>query len=284
MHEPSHVPPTARSLETATIRVRLPAKYDARDACGLLVYVSPAPDTDTIPGFMFQAADELGLIVVAVRRIGNRMPASDRWQLVFDSVATASERYLVDPRRVYVTGVSGGAHITCQTCICFPDVFAGGVPIVAMSAYEHVPTGTGQYYQGNFGRPKRELLELAKKRRLAAITGKGDGNHNSVITLTKFFEKEGLDVRVSDYADMGHEAPTAERFAESLKWVDGPYRTMRETEVVQAELQLRRAMEDTTLKPEAKVAALVEVTKVGPWTPAAWKAVGEIEPGLVKGR
>jgi hypothetical protein len=54
--------------------------------------------------------------------------------------------------------------------------------------------------------------------------------------------------------------------------VDEPYRTVREREIKAAEDALAKVTANTALSGEAKKAALVEVTKLGPWTPAAWKA------------
>ena len=78
---------------------------------------------------MLEALDELGLIAVGVERAGNRRVFSERAQLMLDVIETARRRFHVDPRRIYMTGMSGGGRVTSAFSVCFPDVIRGSVPI-----------------------------------------------------------------------------------------------------------------------------------------------------------
>lgn len=259
---------TKRDLSTETLLIRLPKSYSARRPVGVLVYVDPSETAD-IYDALHAAADELGLIIVAAQKTGNDVYATDRWQLVLDGLATVQERYLVDPRRVYITGISGGGQISTHMVICFPDLFAGAVPIVALGSYENIPTGTGKMWQGTFGKPKPAVLKVAQTRRIAAITGDQDFNQKIIHLAADVLTKDGFNVRVDDYKDMGHGAPTAPRFTEALKWVDEPYRKVREAEEKDAQEAVKKAL---ALKDDARKQALVEVTRQAPWSEAAWQA------------
>jgi hypothetical protein len=276
---PTRLDPTKRDLDAETLLVRLPAEFEAKAAHGVLVYVDPTTRGD-LHRFMHPVADELGLIIVGAKRTGNEVYAPDRWQLAMDCVASVSERYLVDPRRVYICGISGGGQITTHMWLCFPDVFSGAVPMVALGAYQNIPIGNGTMWAATFGKPKAEYFRVARGQKCAAITGAQDFNQRPVNAAAEVMKRDGLNVRVDDYEDMGHTAPTAERFGDALKWVDEAYRTRREMEKAEAELRLKTVLENTSLKEEERRAALVEVTRVGAWTAAAWRAVAELEPGL----
>lgn len=262
---------TDRLLEMNPLHIRLPRGFDARLSHGLLVYIDPTP-ISKVHDFMHAVADELGLIIVAPEKVGNRVYAPDRWQAALDAVATVSARLRVDPRRVYITGISGGGQISTHMCLCFPEVFAGAVPIVALGSYENIPIGNGTMWQGTFGKPRREVLAIAKQRRLCAITGGKDFNQRVVHEGARILTRDGINIRVNDFADMGHEAPTAARFAEALRWVDEPFRTRQATDLAAAELLLQSTLENAALKEEARRASLVQVTRVAPWSPPAWRA------------
>jgi hypothetical protein len=260
-----------RDLSSEPLRVRLPKDYDPRRAYGVIVYIDPGEHADIYQPF-HGAADELGFIMVAAVNTGNDVHRAIRYQLALDGLATISERYLVDPRRVYAAGISGGGQISTHLWLCMPDIFMGAVPMVALASYENIPADFGKYWMATVAKPTAKLLNMAKAHRCAAMTGAKDFNEKIIQDAAKLLVRDGFKVQVYDYPDMGHTAPRAERFTEALKWVDEPYRAVRDRETKAAEDALARVVANTSWTGEARKAALVEVTKVGPWTPAAWKA------------
>lgn len=268
------VPPVKRDLTAASIAARLPNNYDPRNPAGLLVWVSPTNSGHAPPPF-FAAADELNLVIVGPAGAGNECPVADRYQLVFDSVATACERYHIDPRRIYITGVSGGGKISSVLWACFPEIFSGSIPIVGLACYENIPIGNGKVWPGLFSKPETRLFDILKPHRAAAMTGPKDFNYEPILAAAKVLNRDGLDVKVFEYPDMGHTLPKPERFTEAMRWIDEPYRQKREAEIAKAQALYDKAIEAqaSTTDPIKRRAALIEVTAAGPWTPAAWKAV-----------
>ncbi len=187
-----------------------------------------------------------------------------------------SERYLVDPRRVYITGVSGGGQISTHLWLCFLDVFTGAIPIVALGSYENIPAGEGKIWPATFSKPVAKLFKLAEGHRCAAMTGGKDMNEKPVNGAAESLKRDGLKVKVYDYPDMGHTVPTAERFTEAVKWVDEPYMAAAAGGGEGGGGGVGEGV-DASLTGTAREAALVEVTRVGPWTAAAWKAVEMME-------
>ncbi|HYD02030.1 MAG TPA: hypothetical protein VEB22_12450, partial [Phycisphaerales bacterium] len=115
-----------------------------------------------------------------------------------------------------------------------------------------------------------------RTRRIGVITGPADFNYDEIVAATKGMAVDDLQVRVFEH-EMGHRLPTAEWFAQTLRWVDEPYRDALAKEAAEAQ----RLLEGYTRKhgeaaPAPKDARardeLVKVTRVGPWSPAAWRA------------
>lgn len=255
--------------------VRTPREYDPRSPAGLLVWVSAGERGDIPEGF-FPALDELGLVVISAENSGNTRPVNDRIQLALDGAATAQTRFHIDPSRIYIAGISGGAKIATMAWGCFPDVFAGAVAIVGLASYKDTPAGREGIWPALFAQPRGEMFQLLTSHRLAAMTGPPDFNYRNMLPMAEAMRRDGLEIRIFDYADMGHTLPTPERFSEALRWVDEPARASRSEACARAQHMLEEFLavhpakgpfDDTALR------SLDAVMNAAPWSPAAWKAV-----------
>lgn len=265
---------TTRSLAESKFVARLPRSYDTQTPAGLLVLVSPSPGAH-VPLAFEQALDELGIIAITFDSAGNATPAANRYQWAFDCIANATDRFHIDPRRIYITGMSGGGRVASILWGCFPDVFAGSVPIVGLSTYAPVPNGVGQFWPQGYVKPDSSLWRLLQTRRMGAVTGFPDFNYPEMTAAAKLMQRDKLPVRVFEYDDMGHEMPTPERFLSVLTWVDEPYRQARAKEVETADRLMREATARYKIIDPANAdqrRALAAVTRAGPWTAPAWQA------------
>jgi predicted esterase len=260
-----------RDLDTEPLHIRVPKNYDPKVPCGVLVYIDPGEKGGIYPNFC-PAADELGFIIVAAENTGNGVYREIRYQLALDGLANVAERYLIDPRRVYAMGISGGGQISTHLWLGFPDIFTGAIPIVALASYEDIPAGPGKRWAATLKKPVPKLLKMAIPHRCAAMTGGQDFNETIIGDAAKLLVRDGFNVHVYDYPDMGHQAPKADRFTDALKWVDEPYQTLREKEVKAAADALAKIESEDSLVGDARKKALIEVTRIGPWSPAAWRA------------
>lgn len=274
-----------RVLGEDPISVRLPRGYDPARPAGLLVWVSPTRD-GSIPGQFFDALDELYMICIGAHHSGNTRLVNTRYQLALDGIATASERYHIDPERIYVTGMSGGGRVSSMLAACFPDVFAGSVPIVGMSIYEITNRGDGAKWNRGYYRPPAKLFRLFRKRRMAPMGGERDINYGEMRAAVRVLERDRVPVRFFEYDDMSHEMPRADRFAAALAWVDEPYREAARERRERAALLLERyarqygglggdGSEGGAGEPgsdEAR-ALLLKVMGSAPWSGPAWSAL-----------
>jgi hypothetical protein len=272
-----------RELDKETLHCRLPRDYDPRRPAGLLVWIDPGMSGKT-PGCFVPALDELNLVFVGAADAGNNRLVSNREQLALDGVATVSRRFHIDPRRVYITGMSGGGRVSAMMLACFPDVFTGAVPIVGLSCHEAVPTGMGQFWPRGYVRPGSDMWNLFRKRRMGAITGSKDFNQVEMQHATDILRRDGAAIRLWDIEHMAHELPTAAVFSEAMKWVDEPWQLEHQKEREAAkkawdQVSGRVGRDGGGSPDEATHRLLVKVTEAGPWTEEAWKAAGALGLG-----
>lgn len=266
--------PPRRVLDEQVMIARMPRGWTPRTMPGLLVWIDPS-DMGTPPPQLHDAADQLNLILVGARGMGNETHLCERLQLALDCVATCCERFAVDQGRVYVTGFSGGGRMSSWLWGCFPDIFAGAAPICGLDSYKRAIGPRREVYPAWYDKAEGVLGKALRTRRLAPITGAIDMNHDPVLAYAKGLERDGLAVRVFDYPDMGHELPSAQRFAEAMAWVD----ELAQRAVIDGRATARLRLADYLLsagdrapQTEAEREALVEITRLSPWSEEAWKA------------
>ena len=265
-----------RVLVDETMHVRLPRGYDPRTPAGLLIWSSPSP-RGSIPRVFGTALDELNLVCIGSDNTGNDRDVPDKFQMVFDAVATARQRFHIDDRRIYITGMSGGGKVASILAMCFPDVFAGAIPIVGFGCYSTLDDSWAEHRNAYFAEPRGRLLQLARTHRMALLSGPPDFNYAEMTARAARLESDGFrNIRFFSDPDMAHVMPTPKRFAEAMRWVDEPWQQARQQERTQAETLLRAyldAREDPAPVSVADRAALSAVTEAGPWTQAAWRAL-----------
>lgn len=279
------IDPCRRSIgkdKPPDIWIRLPAarKEKRPRAAGVLVWVDASPSGQP-PQPLFAACDELNLIVAGSPDAGNDVSNGDRFQRVMDTLATIESHAPIDHRRVYISGISGGGRVSSGVAVCFADVFCGAAPIVGLSCYQAVPNPKQptKYWRGLYRKPPSEIWLKAQKHRIGVMTGPRDEvNYEEIVATTALMKKDGMDIRVFDYADMGHTLPTPERFVEAMRWVDEPAKAEYERADTAAAELLREWRKQHASPPASKDlsdedrAALRAVMDRSPWSPAAWEA------------
>ncbi len=265
-----------RVLDSETMHVRVPAGYDPRRPAGLVVWSSPTP-RGAIPREFGPALDELNMLCIGSDNTGNDRDVPDKFQMVFDAVATARARYHIDDRRIYITGMSGGGKVSSILAVCFADVFAGAVPIVGFGCYSSLDDSWGQHRNPYYAKPRGRLLQLARAHRMALMGGPPDFNYREMSERAARLEADGFtNIRFFSYPDMAHVMPTASRFADALRWIDEPRRRVRLEETARAATLLTAyhdTRDDAAPRTRADRDALAEVIEAGPWTDAAWSAL-----------
>ena len=225
---------------------------------------------------MFEKAlDELYLICVGAENSENGREPTERFQLAFDGMATVMRRYHVDPRRIYVTGFSGGGRMASMMHGAFADIVSGSVPIGGANAYKHVPQGTGKYWPAGYRKPSGEIFSLFRRQRMVCVTGPKDFNYENVQGVVRTLKRDGVNAEVFDIPGLRHELPDEDGFLEAMSWVDEAYRKTRaaeEEEARQAMATFRQRFGDVEEVGEGERRLLLQVMRAGAWTEAAWEA------------
>ncbi len=265
-----------RILDSETMHVRLPRGYSARRPAGLVVWSSPSP-RGAIPGAFGRALDELYLVCIGSDNTGNDRDVPDKFQIAFDAVATARARFHIDDRRIYIAGMSGGAKVASILAMCFPDVFAGAVPIVGFACYSTLDQSWAPHDRGYFAKPRGRLLTLARENRMALMGGPPDFNYREMTERAARLEADGFaNIRFFSYPDMGHAMPTSGRFLEALAWVDKAARTELDAKAAAATSALEAYLgerEQPSPRTDEDRVALTAILRDWPWTDAAWRAL-----------
>lgn len=103
----------------------VPAGAPPPSGYGLLVFIAPWEQA-TEPRRWRPPLDRHGVIFVSAVNAGNQSKAFERrLPLALLAAENVRARYPVDPARIYVGGVSGGARVAEAAAIAFPDVFRG---------------------------------------------------------------------------------------------------------------------------------------------------------------
>jgi polyhydroxybutyrate depolymerase len=122
---------------TRTYRLHLPAGYQPGTAYPLVLnfhgFTSNAQEEEDLTG-MSAKADSAGFIVVYPEGLNKRWNTgpgpdgdADR-QFVRDLIAALSEKYTIDPKRIYATGLSNGGGMTDRLGCEMSDIIAAIAP------------------------------------------------------------------------------------------------------------------------------------------------------------
>jgi pimeloyl-ACP methyl ester carboxylesterase len=185
---------------TLHFRVRTP-----RDPVpGVLVYVSPT-DSGELSRSLSSVLDDRHLLYVAADGFGNNHPTAERMLVAVSALKLARQLGVLDGRRLYIGGMSGGGRIASQVVTHFPQLFSGALCIVG-----------ADYFM-----PRDEALRSQiAARRLAFITGDHDFNQRELRLVTRRYRQAGVsNVLLIDLPQLGHELPPAEVFAQALDYL-----------------------------------------------------------------
>jgi predicted esterase len=117
--------PVDLARERFTIYV--PAGAPPPGGWGLLVFVAPWPQA-TEPKRWRVPLDRHGVVMVSAARSGNQASVFERRvPLALLAWENVRARLPIDPARVYVGGMSGGARVAQALALAWPDVFRGAL-------------------------------------------------------------------------------------------------------------------------------------------------------------
>ena len=127
----------------------IPDSYSPLTNWGLFVWVSPGA-SPKLPADWEAALARHRLLFIGAYDAGNERNAFDRFRLAVDASHNIRQRFRTDPKRVYVSGFSGGGRVASMLAVTYGDVFTGTIPICGVNFYMDLPAGEGQLFERSY--------------------------------------------------------------------------------------------------------------------------------------
>ena len=179
--------------------ISVPKNYTGNQPFGLLVFLSPIDQWAELPPDWDTVLEDRNLIFVAPQKIGNNQPLARRAGLAVAAALKLSAMANVDPRRIYVSGLSGSARVACYAAFLRPALFSGVVAVCGAQFCEKVPRheATRDDEYGYFPFDPRRADEAKEKLKFVLVTGPNDFRHGNILDIYKGgFLKDGYDAKL----------------------------------------------------------------------------------------
>lgn len=196
-------------LEQERFYLFVPPNYRGDEPFGLIAFVNSGDQMD-VPTDWKKVLTDHKLLYVAPQNIGNNQPIPRRAVVAVAAIRQMMKLYKVDPQRVYITGVSGGAKVATVVAFARPSLIHGALPMCGFV----LPT---------LGEKGKELRETVKSQvGFALITGSQDFNYQGIVAYyNNTLLPEKYRARLFDVPGMGHQIATGQTLDAALNWLEG---------------------------------------------------------------
>ncbi|BCU79546.1 LamG-like jellyroll fold domain-containing protein [Luteolibacter sp. LG18] len=229
------------NLDLASWRydVFVPEGYDGTKPYGVMVYITSDPTT----GVVLQApSNEKNLIWIAPRAVGNGANSPDRYGAALLAIYRANELFNIDPRRVYLSGKSGGARTASALAFYHSEIVRGVAPSSGFAlprlnevSPDYIPNTSGQsdtyfvyadqpfyFYYLNNNSLHSSIYTAAKSKKLRSYILTRYDDYREDYFVEGFhcaFEPQGLDCFLYD-GPGGHTDPSDTEMKEAIDYLD----------------------------------------------------------------
>ena len=125
----------------------MPKNYSGEEPFGLFVFIDSQNEM-TLPKDWRSALEQRKLTCAIPQQVGNDQPAARRMGLAVIGILKTSEQYRIDPKRIVVSGFSGGARCALHLAFVHADLISGSLSICGADFYEPVPKVKAANTQG----------------------------------------------------------------------------------------------------------------------------------------
>ncbi len=223
---------TRLKAETEEFDLYLPRDFDPKRPVGLIVYVSPADNPD-IPDRYTALWDEHQIVVIGAYRSGNPEKEERRAGLAVSAQLALRRLYEIDPKRVFVSGMSGGGRMSTRLGLMAPQYFKGVLAHCGADFYKDYPvtqkTAQGNRtwqgrnwtaFSGNQHATPASLVQARAETRFVLLSGPEDTarNHEDWESAMK---SDGFKTLLVMEPGLGHTFCNAESYRRGLEFVLG---------------------------------------------------------------
>ena len=210
-------------LKSAQFFLHIPAGYDGTQPYGLITFINASARME-LPAGWKSVLEEKKLIFVAPQNAGNDVPSlSSRLGLGVAGAQAVIRDYKIDPKRVYVSGFSGGARCATNLGYFASDLFSGVIALCGANFHEAVPrkeaTKNGEY--GVQSASANDVRDAKRKVRFAIVTGETDWRRGNILDVFRGgYEKQKFHARLWEVAGLGHAICGPETLKEAVEFLE----------------------------------------------------------------
>lgn len=210
--------------------VYVPRGYEKRKSpYGLVVNINAVPLIGVMPDGWQAVLDKRNLLFISPFYAGNDRKEIDRTSLAVLSALLMKRDFDIDPKRIYISGLSGGARMACITAFLQSDIFKGTIQSCGANFVKPIkfPHGRGLDTMGNpyvfkFYNNLDEISKAKERVKFSLITGPSDFRRFEVLAIyDQGFSKENYKCKLFDIPEMGHENCTPATLEKVLDYLDG---------------------------------------------------------------
>ena len=176
-----------------TYEIDVPSSYDEKKPAPLFVWIS-ATNGGGMQQQLRESLARRGFIYAGANGTGNEIWTTIRFRAAIDAVFNLKKLYNIDPKQIYIAGVSGGGRCASEISVTYPDVFTGGgFYVIGCNFWDKLPSEKkGSYYPGFLQKRNVKLFNLAKPHYYVFLTGSKDFNRTGTIGAYKGYLKQGF--------------------------------------------------------------------------------------------
>lgn len=191
--------------EPITWEAYVPEGYSAESPPGIVVYVSPSQSGAPPPGWS-SVMNEHNLIWISANNSGNRVVVSHRVLKAIFALNAIQEDYVLDDKRIFVSGFSGGGRVASMIATDYANTFDGGFFICGAEFW-------------NVDEPRH--FEAIKSNRYVFLSGERDQALAPTKRVYRKYRGAGAPhVRLIVVRGMGHNNPPRRDISRAIQFLD----------------------------------------------------------------
>lgn len=217
------------SIIMEAFRVGVPTDFDKEKTYGLVVYLDASP-RPTLPESWYPVLAEHGLLFIAPYKVGNDQDMKRRTGIAVLARQLMLREYPnIDPTRIYIAGLSGGARTAGAAAFHHPELFSGTIQSVGTDFYKDVPQvrakervdTNGNYYGLLYGADDAQVAEAKKNVRFVIISGDKDFRYPNIHDIYYGgYKPEGFQAKFIDVPGMEHSNASPESLKEAILFLE----------------------------------------------------------------
>ncbi len=205
-------------LERESFYLYVPKNLKKNKKAGLIVFINSSHRMQMLPPGWDKVLEAQNIIYAAPFNCGNQRNVVDRLSLAVLTAQYLKSKYDIDPNRVYVSGISGGADMASLVAFVQSDVFKGTIQNCGSYFYKKVWEDE-RYFDINCSKEEAEKAKASVK--FVIVEGSEDFDREHALRyLHDGFEKEGFNIKLFDIKGMEHENCSGKTLLTVLEYLD----------------------------------------------------------------